>query len=375
MENTFEGWDTGGEDFFAEVDGATSEQNADPIIPSNRAEEEKDPGTTEEEGAQKEEDLFNTPIVNQEPSEQEEDDEEEQEDSKEKTLDNVSVINDLKRRGLINFELEEDEELTEDLAGDLLEDSYEKAIDEKIKEKLQGLPDHSKNLMEYMLKGGNPKDFISSNNTSLSEDLDMDKESDQELVMIDKLKREGNDEEFIKSQIEFLKDSGNLKRQASREFEGFVENKKATDKANLKRIEDNKIAAREAERKSKRELEEFIGKEDNLEGLSIPTRLKKELPSYINDKSVLLNNGTSITEMQEELFYNIPKNKKAMVQLASLLKNRNEDGTFNLDNIARKEETKITKKVKQEIRRAGNDVPGSSGGGGASKKSLAELFS
>lgn len=39
-----------------------------------------------------------------------------------------------------------------------------------------------------------------------------------------------------------------------------------------------------------------------------------------------------------------------MMQLALILRNRNEDGTFNFDNIKKQLETKINK-IKQDVRR------------------------
>jgi hypothetical protein len=95
----------------------------------------------------------------------------------------------------------------------------------------------------------------------------------------------------------------------------------------------------------------------------------------MNDKTVKLQNGTTITQMQKELFYDLPKNEKALIQLATLLKNRNEDGSFNFDSIVKSTKTKVVQEVRQELRRNKSSILGNSTTQSKqSDKSLADYF-
>ena len=109
--------------------------------------------------------------------------------------------------------------------------------------------------------------------------------------------------------------------------------------------------------------------------MSVNRKDVKDLPSYVNDRTVKLDNGSTITEMQKDLFYDIPNNKQAMAQLAILLKNRNEDGTFNFERIEKSAKTSAYKNVKNNIRRSKQEIPnGSKTGKIKPSRSLADFF-
>ena len=65
-------------------------------------------------------------------------------------LSNSGVLNFLKEKGLVDYELEEDQELTEEDAEALLEDAFEESLDSRLEETLTGLPDRVKNLVKYV---------------------------------------------------------------------------------------------------------------------------------------------------------------------------------------------------------------------------------
>ena len=94
----------------------------------------------------------------------------------------------------------------------------------------------------------------------------------------------------------------------------------------------------------------------------------------MNDKTIKLQNGASISEMQKELFYDLPKNKEAFMQLAVLLKNRNEDGTFNFERIEKQTKSKLAREVKASIRRSKTSIPTSVSNKKSSVKALADYF-
>jgi len=77
----------------------------------------------------------------------------------------------------------------------------------------------------------------------------------------------------------------------------------------------------------------------------------------VNERTVALQNGAMITELQRDLFYELPKNETALAQLALLVRNRNPDGTFNFGGIARGAETRAVREVRASVRRGAEAAP------------------
>lgn len=291
---------------------------------------------------------------------------------------NISVLNTLKDKGFINFELEENQELTEEFAEELLEDKFEETIEERIAEKLGGLPEDVQQVVQYVLKGGSLNDFlkqvVETGSGNISEDLDLSVESNQELVVREMLLQQDFDEETIEAQIETLKDSGKLKNIAEKRFTKWLSDNKTARASLVQQQEQRRQEIRDEIRESKRKMTETLNSLEEIGGLEPSKDDKKILPSFINDRTVKLNNGAEITEMQKELYYELPKNEQAMIQLAILLKNRNADGTFNFDNIAKKIKTKVTKDLKDNLRRNKNSIPKSGRQTSGEGKTLADYF-
>lgn len=291
---------------------------------------------------------------------------------------NIFVLNKLKEKGFIDYELEEGEELTDELAGELIEEKFDESVDSKVQELLTELPDDKKQVVQFLIKGGNLDDLIdtlTSDNVSIKLDVDLEKEENQISTLRKLLKLEDKDEEEIETEIEFLKDSGKLKTMTEKKF-----NKYKTEynnrQAELVREQDEAIEnEKKAIKQSKLKVSTFLTSNDEVDGIKFSKDDKKQLPSYMNDKTVKLGNGATITQMQKELFYDLPKNEKALIQLATLLKNRNEDGTFNFESIVKSSKTKVAQEVRSEIRRNNTSIPGNSTSKNTkSDKSLSDYF-
>lgn len=355
--NLFEGWEdpTTTEDFFSVADGDTLEENKKP-----EEGEEVEEGEEEKVIVEEEENFFEDT--------EEEDDEEEGGD----IVSDSELARMMRERGLLEDSEDEDEEDID------LEDKFENTVDERIREKLNGLPEDIQRAVEFGIKGGSLQEYmktLESPSGGLTDDLDMEEESHQERVARAFLKEDGEDDEFIESQIEFLKDSGRLKTFSKRRYDKWKEEKDLEQQNLIERQKEaRKISIAQA-RENKRKLSEILNKETDLGGISLNKKESGSIPDYILERSIQLDNGTSISEMQRDLFYEIPKNEKAMIQLAALLRSRNEDGTFNFDKISRTEETKVIKKIKQNVRRSKEELPASNRGGGNQNKTLADFFS
>ena len=308
-------------DFFAETDNTSTEGYAGEEEPGN-------PEGGSEEGKSKKE--------------------------KVEKLNNVSTLNFLKDKGLASFELEEGEELTEEMAEDLLEDSYENTIEERIAAKLQSLPNDAKNMITFVLKGGTMNQYleqVTDNTIDIDEDIDLTSEKNQEKVMRAVLELEGEDEEDIEERIEYFKDKGTLASNAERKLKKYLEDKASAEQASIQQQNRARENAKKQERENKRAFASYLSEQKEIQGLPVPRKAKNELPSYLYDKTVELENGGKITPMQKALFYDLPKNQAAYAQLAILLQNLNSDGTFNFDSITKKAETTVVREVKEKMRR------------------------
>ncbi len=370
----FSGWsDTENEvDFFTQPQEETEDKTdvlsvIEKITEEDNQESDKDKLPTDTEV-----NLFETPTVNV--------DNDEPDDKNEIIGDespNVYVLNKLKEKGYVNFELEDGEELTDELAEELIAEGFDESVENRVKELITDLSDDKKEAVQFLLKGGKLEDLLGAyaDTDSIDINADLDKEENQIAVMKKLLSLEDKDAEEVETEIEFLKDSGKLKLMAEKKLGKYKleidANQKEIVKAQQLRIETEKKQIKE----SKTKVATFLSTNQDVDGIKISLSDKKELPSFMVDKTVKLQNGTSISEMQKVLFYDLPKNEKALIQLATLLRNRNEDGSFNFDSIEKTAQTKVVQKVRQEIRRDKSSIPGSSTNkNGNSAKSLADLF-
>lgn len=377
-ENVFSGWEdaTTTEDFFSDLDQeSVGQDSAKEVIEEITKEEELE---SKEETSVKDEDLFGSFDEEDEKDIERVDDEEDEDEVEDKSSGTVSVLNTLKEKGLLDFELEEGEELTEELAEELLEEKFEETIEERIKEKIEDLPEDVKLFMQFALKGGSFSEFIQqsgigSSGTTLTEGMDLEDEKNQEAIVRQILEEEGNDQETIETQVELLKDSDRLKTFAERKYKKWLADVKEQKEELVRKQELQQRQLKEKIKEDKKKVNAIL-EEENIGGLTPTKDDKKTLASFLNDRTVKLQNGVTITELQKELYYEIPKNDKAMVQLALLVKNRNADGTFNFDNLVKEAETKVTREIKKNIRRNKTAIPNSGGNKNKGGKTLADYF-
>jgi hypothetical protein len=386
----FKGWENLSDegDFFSEIED-TKETGIDVEDVLKDVAKDEDDDTTDDKDSKKgddtpeDDDLFSSEEIEESRANEDiDEDDEEEEDGDEpdtSTSPNVATVNLLKEKGLIDFELEEDEELTEEKAEELIEDKFDEAIEKRVEELFENVPDIVKQINKYAINGGDLNQFfgaLAKNNTSqISDNLDLAEESNQELVVREMLKAEDNDDEYIDTQLEFLKESGKLKMFAEKKFNKWKTNKAKEQEQLVKQQEENSRKQKEALRKAKQEVSSFLSDNEGIGGLQFTKDDKKSLPSYMNDKSVKLQNGATISQLQKELFYDLPQNKEAFMQLAVLMKNRNEDGTFNFESIIKNTETNVVKKVKENVRRSKQNIPTKSKNKKQySKRSLADFF-
>lgn len=356
------------------------EKKVDPKGEKKEEEEEKEEVTEDDidffTGTEEE-----STIEEEEEETEEEDDDDATEEEKKKSKSKASkanptaTLNFLKEKGLIDFELEEGQELTDDLAEQILEDDYDTRFDEKVQELVDEMPEDAANFFKFITKGGNTQEYLlqlaqQAVSSRIVENIDLEKETNQELVIREQMALEGDDQEAIEAQIEFLKESGKMKTFAEAKYKKWDKKNKAEKAALVEKQKAAAEAAKENQRKLKKTIADFVKDKESVSNLKLTKKEKKELPSYMTDRTVKLQGGGTATQMQVDLHEAMNDEEKAVV-LAKLLKSN-----FNFDLIKEEVEDRTAKKVKEDIRRHNNDKPSKTGKSGSpkGKKSLADFF-
>ena len=348
----------------------TKSEASEPVEQENVDNHSTDPQSVESE-EKKEEDLFdpNADVANET---------EEVESSNNQDGQSRSVYQYLLDNAFIESgsDFDIDKASDEDIE-DYIQDRLDAVVDANVHEMLGELPDFVKDLNKYVLNGGDWNTFIDhyKNSNFDASEMDIDDEDVQKSIVTQYFKSQGFDDEYIGLQLEFLTENGKLKDVAKKQYDNIQSNIKAEQERALKEQEERIAQLKEQEKEYKRSLNKFVKQTDNIGDLLLTKDDKRTLSNYVSDRNVKLTNGTYITEMQKELYYDIPQNQEAMLQLALLLRNRNEDGTFNFDNIKKQVETKITKNIKDNMRRNKSGRPDDTKvGRQSSRRSLADYF-
>jgi hypothetical protein len=339
----------------------------------------------EEELIEKEESLFD------EAEKEEDEDEEEEEVIVKKDEDgnvippvvqeegeSISALSLMKSKGLIDYELEEGEVLTDSRAAEILEDSMESGLESRIEELFSDVPDTLKELNKFVLKGGDLNTFLDKvaiqNEQGITSDMDMTEETNQELVIRNGLKEEGYDEEYITAQIEFLQDSKRMETHAKTHFKKWETKKNAEQAEILQSQVDKTKVDKAARRELKGKVSTFLKDTESVSGFTVSANDRKFLPDYMSDKTIKLENGSQVTNMQKDLM-RVLNSPTGSIQMAKLLKAASKEGELIFDEIKKDTETKVTKKVRENVRRNKKSVISQSGGGSAkSKRPLADYF-
>lgn len=351
-------------DFFGET-VVKPEKEKEENVETNKGEKklkEKSEKVEEESTIEDEESLFKDFIPGNESSEDEESAEEDVDD-KGKKVDKVDdkkventtenpVLNFFKKQSSLELteeEIQELEELDEDDRQAALEDYFERALEERLDASVKELPDALKNIIKYVSKGGDLNTFLKTlykgQESGLDENLDLTEEENQESIVRQSLQEEEYDEDYIDSQIEFLKDSGKLEVAANKYFNKWKSNREKAQREELAKVEAAKKAQREAQITFKKDLSNHISTTEDFKGFKLTKREIEEMPEYISSQTVKMNDGRVITPFYRDLFEAM-KDKDKLVLLAKLVKT-----DFDFTPLAKNIDTKRTKALKEDLQR------------------------
>jgi len=379
LDNDFAGFldDTSSDmDFFSEEETTTdtvvtpTEPASDPV-PEVDSKGKEDSPEVEQEAS-----LFEEAEAAEESEAPEEESNEEISEVPNLTGESISALTLLKEKGYLGYELEEGEELTEQKAAELIEDSFDNLFEEKLEELFADVPDVVKQMNKFVLKGGDINEFLDTvavqKSAGISEGLDLTDESNQEMVVRNGLAEEGYDKEYIEAQIDFLKDSKRLEGIAGTHFKKWKTAKSAEQARVLQSNQNAAKAAKQQRRELKNKVTSFLQETEEVSGFSVTRQDRKQLPNYMSDRTIKLENGSQVTGMQRDLM-RVLNSPTGSVQIAKLLQAANEDGVLSFEEIKQQTESKVTEKVRNNVRRNKKSVI-SGAGSKKTKKPLASYF-
>jgi len=374
----FAGWDDSSQqhDFFGETN---LEVDAVDVALKDDVKTEKDLAKEEEEKKEQEliDDQFKT-FEKDAPKIQTEDEEEDKTPSGKKesvtNVNNKQTLEFLKEKGLVDYELEDGVELTEEDAEHLLEDSWEKALELEVEATIKDLPQDIKDLVKFASKGGNVGELlgkmIQHATSGITKDSDIDNEDVQILAVTMDLKNQGYDQEYIDSQIEFLKDSGKLETISKKSYDKIIADQENETAGQVQRQKDIAESRKKQAREYKTNITSHINSLNETGGLPLSKQDKTTLPTYISEPNVELQDGRFVSEMQADLF-KVMADKDKIVLLAKLLKT-----DFDFSAIERKKQTQAARGVREAVERVDRKELSNSESGGhkSNKKALWDML-
>jgi hypothetical protein len=382
--NDFTGFTAENLDFFGENSTGTSidsenlleaVKNDNPVVDPKEKEKETDKVDIAE--------VFDWEGTDKEDSEEEDSEEDEvsnlspkKEKSTPAVINSKSTLDFLKSKGFVEYELPEGKtELTEAEAEELLEDSWEASLDSAIAETVQDLDPIAKAILKVAKDGGDVRGMIRNLATNLSVGIDkttdMTQENNQVLAVTLDLKEQGFDDEYISTHIETLKTTEKLEAMSKKSSERIVAKQEAAQTAAVEASNKAALKNKENQRAYKNNLVNHLGENKTIEGVTVNKKEVDIFASYIADPTVLLENGSTVSELQKDLFAAMA-DKNNLFLLAKMLKGKN--GKLDFSFVANKAVTEFSNNVRNNIQNTEDTPVTRSSSGSSRKRSLADHF-
>ena len=339
-------WDDGGGiDFFGEVTTKSEKVEEVPIEETKKDTPEKEKPEEEEEV-----NLFGDFDEEENKEVSKEETRKEEVETSTSSSDSLKTLEFLKISGALEVseeDLEEFKSLDEEDQKQVVKDYFEEAVENRFTESIKELPESVKNIVKYAVNGGNITNLLNNmfknRANGVSEDIDIEEESSQITVVKQKLIEEEYDEDYITSQIEYLKDSGKLKVTASKYFEKYKADKLANESKEVERLEEERKLNKQRQIDFRKDLAQYVSSNEDIKGFKLSKKDVAEIPEYISAQSIKLQNGTVTSPFYKD-FLEAMKDKDKLVVMATLLRNN-----FDFTSLQKSIGTKVTKTLKENL--------------------------
>ena len=233
---------------------------------------EEDEEETEEEIVE-EKKTKSTSKKNKQETEEVEEEEENEEESSQVTALFDAIAEEL------SWEFTEEEEEDKPKTVEELVNYFKDVINEQSKPEYAS--EEVAKLDEFVRNGGRLEDYFTVSTDIDFENIDMDDENNQKLVLKELLAKKGYSDKQITKKIERFEDAGVLEDESKDAIEELQE---IAEKEKEKLLEDQKKQKEEIMQRQQKFFDDVVGEIkslDNIRGIKIPPKDKKELLAYI----------------------------------------------------------------------------------------------
>ena len=242
-------------------------------------EEEEEEEEVEEEEEEEEEEIVeekktkSTSKKNKQETEEAEEEEENEEESSQVTALFDAIAEEL------SWEFTEEEEEDKPKTVEELVNYFKDVINEQSKPEYAS--EEVAKLDEFVRNGGRLEDYFTVSTDIDFENIDMDDENNQKLVLKELLAKKGYSDKQITKKIERFEDAGVLEDESKDAIEELQE---IAEKEKERLLEDQKKQKEEIMQRQQKFFDDVVGEIkslDNIRGIKIPPKDKKELLAYI----------------------------------------------------------------------------------------------
>ena len=253
--------------------GSKNKKNETVEEEEEEEEVEEEEEETEEEEIVEEKKTKSTSKKNKQETEEVEEEEENEEESSQVTALFDAIAEEL------SWEFTEEEEEDKPKTVEELVNYFKDVINEQSKPEYAS--EEVAKLDEFVRNGGRLEDYFTVSTDIDFENIDMDDENNQKLVLKELLAKKGYSDKQITKKIERFEDAGVLEDESKDAIEELQE---IAEKEKEKLLEDQKKQKEEIMQRQQKFFDDVVGEIkslDNIRGIKIPAKDKKELLAYI----------------------------------------------------------------------------------------------
>lgn len=253
--------------------GSKNKKNETVEEDEEEEEVEEEEEETEEEEIVEEKKTKSASKKNKQETEEAEEEEENEEESSQVTALFDAIAEEL------NWEFTEEEEEDKPKTVEELVNYFKDVINEQSKPEYAS--EEVAKLDEFVRNGGRLEDYFTVSTDIDFENIDMDDENNQKLVLKELLAKKGYSDKQITKKIERFEDAGVLEDESKDAIEELQE---IAEKEKERLLEDQKKQKEEIMQRQQKFFDDVVGEIkslDNIRGIKIPAKDKKELLAYI----------------------------------------------------------------------------------------------
>ena len=253
--------------------GSKNKKNETVEEDEEEEEVEEEEEETEEEEIVEEKKTKSASKKNKQETEEVEEEEENEEESSQVTALFDAIAEEL------SWEFTEEEEEDKPKTVEELVNYFKDVINEQSKPEYAS--EEVAKLDEFVRNGGRLEDYFTVSTDIDFENIDMDDENNQKLVLKELLAKKGYSDKQITKKIERFEDAGVLEDESKDAIEELQE---IAEKEKEKLLEDQKKQKEEIMQRQQKFFDDVVGEIkslDNIRGIKIPAKDKKELLAYI----------------------------------------------------------------------------------------------